>query len=71
LKAPVYLQYQQAFLSDELESIFANAPVTRAPVLDHNHDESDEPKYNGVRKPIDGECPICVFDMEAGEELVW
>lgn len=71
LKAPIYLQYQQAFLSDELEFIFANAPVTRAPVLDHNYDESDEPNYNGVRKPIDGECPICVFDMEADEDLVW
>jgi hypothetical protein len=68
LKAPVYLQYQLAFLSDELESIFSNAPVTRAPEHEHDLDESDESIYNGTRKPIEGDCPICVFTMEAGEE---
>jgi hypothetical protein len=70
LKAPVYLQYQLAFLSAELDSIFANAPVTRAPIH-HKHDAVDEAMYHGSRKPIDGECPICVFDMDAAEEIVW
>ncbi|TVY38998.1 hypothetical protein LOCC1_G006873 [Lachnellula occidentalis] len=72
LKAPAHLCYQVAFLSSELESIFANAPVTRAPELDHKHDlADDETMYAGKRKPIDGECPICVFDMEPGEDIVW
>jgi hypothetical protein len=26
--------------------------------------------YAGKRKPVEGECPICVFDMEPGEDLV-
>ncbi|TVY40942.1 hypothetical protein LSUB1_G003112 [Lachnellula subtilissima] len=72
LKAPAHLCYQVAFLSSELESIFANAPVTRAPELDHKHDHADdETMYAGNRKPIDGECPICVFGMEPGEDIVW
>ncbi|TVY26491.1 hypothetical protein LHYA1_G005607 [Lachnellula hyalina] len=72
LKAPAHLCYQVAFLSSELESIFANAPVTRAPELDHKHNHADdETMYAGNRKPIDGECPICVFDMEPGEDIVW
>ncbi|CAG8953943.1 hypothetical protein HYFRA_00010904 [Hymenoscyphus fraxineus] len=70
LKAPAHLCYQNAFLTSEIQSIFANAPVTQAPVHDHNHEE-DESMYNGKRKPIDGECPICVFSMEADEDLVW
>jgi hypothetical protein len=71
LKAPVHLQYQLAFLSDELEFIFANAPVTRAPDHQHEHDDSVESIDDGTRKPVEGECPICVFDMEPDEELVW
>jgi hypothetical protein len=58
LKAPIYLQYQLAFLSDELESIFANAPVTRAPAFEHHDEqksESSEPVYKGKRKPVEGE----------------
>ncbi|KAF4628803.1 hypothetical protein G7Y89_g9350 [Cudoniella acicularis] len=70
LKAPANLCYQLAFLSTELELIFTNAPVTRAPELGHQHDD-DDTIYNGKRKPIEGECPICVFDMEPGEEIVW
>lgn len=71
-KAPMHLCYQQAFLSHELEYIWSNAPVTRAPDgHDHNEPE-DETIYNGKRKPIEGECPICVFDMDpATEEIVW
>jgi hypothetical protein len=72
LKAPVYLQYQLAFLSEELESIFANAPVTQDPVLVHgNAHEEVEKAYNGTRKPAEGDCPICVFEMKDDEDLVW
>ncbi|KAH6669238.1 hypothetical protein B0J14DRAFT_115140 [Halenospora varia] len=70
LRAPENLCYQLALLSTELESIFANAPVTKAPTPD-NKDEEDDTIYNGKRKPIEGECPICVFDMEPDEEIVW
>lgn len=73
----MHLCYQQAFLSHELEYIWSHAPVTRAPD-GHSHDASssaqaaeDESMYNGKRKPIDGECPICVFEMEPTEEIVW
>jgi len=72
LKAPVYLQYQHAFLSEELDSIFKNAPVTQA-VLDHDHGYhvSSEPTYDGKRKPVEGDCPICVFEMNSEEDIVW
>jgi Ring finger domain len=64
------LQYQLASLSEELELIFSNAPVTRAPdLIDH---EASAPSTGGaIRKPVEGECPICVCDMEPDEELVW
>ncbi|TAQ86810.1 hypothetical protein B7494_g4884 [Chlorociboria aeruginascens] len=69
LKAPAHMCYQLAFLSTEIQAIFLAAPLTRSPVLE---DESDkEADCNGSRKPINGECPICVFDMEPGENLVW
>jgi hypothetical protein len=73
LKAPMYMCYQLAFMADELASIFANAPVTQAPSAEHSHEMrvEDESLYNGKRKPIEGDCPICVFEMEAGEEIVW
>jgi hypothetical protein len=74
LKAPAHLCYQTAFLSEELTFIFANAPVTRAAEHEHSQDHSDSDEdhnHAGNRKPVDGECPICVFDMEASEDLVW
>lgn len=67
LKAPAHLRYQHAFLSSEIASIFAAAPITSLP---HNHEEN-EAKQPGRRKPIEGECPICVFDMEPAEDVVW
>lgn len=69
LKARSDLCYQQAFLSHEIDSIFANAPITRAPDADHDH--ADDEGHAGKRKPVEGDCPICVFEMEPGEELVW
>ena len=75
LKAPAYLCYQKAFLSEELASIFANAPVTRAAEHELNHEHSfgdnEDQNHAGNRKPIDGECPICVFDMDPNENIVW
>jgi hypothetical protein len=74
LKAPACLCYQTAFLSEELASIFANAPITRAAEGEHNHDNfssDDDNNHASTRKPIDGECPICVFDMEPDEDIVW
>jgi hypothetical protein len=65
------MQYQLAFLSDELQEIFAKAPVTRAPDLGLEEDEPDHSTRQVTRKPIDGQCPICVFDMEPGEDIVW
>ncbi|EPE31843.1 RING/U-box [Glarea lozoyensis ATCC 20868] len=71
LKAPPQLCYQQAFLSTELELIFANAPVTQAPVFEpHKHIEDDS-LHNRKRKPLDVDCPICVCSMEEDEGIVW
>jgi hypothetical protein len=36
----------------------------------HAQAHSDE-SHAGKRKPIDGDCPICVFEMSADEDLVW
>ena len=69
LQAPAYMCYQLAFLSNEIDEIFANAPITRASV--QNHSQQLDALYNGKRKPVDGECPICVFAMEPGDDLVW
>ena len=51
--------------------MFANAPVTRAPNQEYNHEVTDHTIVNENRKPIDGECPICVFDMSSDEDIVW
>ena len=65
LKAPVHLQYQLAFLSSELEEIFANSP----PIPTETQGASDKDRH---RKSTDGECPICYMDLdEVQNELVW
>lgn len=65
LKAPEDLQYQLAFLTDELQQIFSGAPPLPTEVC--NAEDND-----GKRKPIEGECPICYMDMdEENNELVW
>lgn len=48
--------------------IFANAPVTQAPA---SGNDDDSAVHNGKRKPIEGDCPICVFEMKPSEDLVW
>lgn len=63
LKAPLHLQYQLAFLSSELEEIFAHAPPLP---IDLGEDSK------GNRKATDGECPICYMDLnEEHNKLVW
>ena len=65
LRAPYELQYQRAFLSTELKTIFENAPPIPTDVAD-NEDK------DGIRKSIEGECPICYMDFEEeSNELVW
>ena len=63
LKAPYHLQYQLAFLTSELEQIFAHAPLILTDVGEDS---------KGRRKPTDGECPICYMELdEKNNELVW
>lgn len=69
LKARLDLCYQLAFLSTELTEIFASAPITQQP---KDGDESSlSTNTGGFRKPIEGDCPVCVMPFEEGEHLVW
>jgi hypothetical protein len=71
LKARADLAYQLAFLTTELDEIFAAAPSTPQ--------AGDAPASTtdtgGKRKPIDGDCPVCVMEFEEAEntrgEIVW
>ena len=65
LRVRAELQYQLAFISSELREMFAQAPpLPSAPA---------EEQTSGNRKPIEGECPICVedFDVERRESIVY
>ena len=70
LKAPEDLSYQFAFLSAELREIFVNAPVTPQSFSQADPTSTDT---GGFRKPIEGNCPVCVmeFDSSGTEEIVW
>jgi hypothetical protein len=59
LRAPAELEYQLAFISSELRTIFENSPPL--PSETAGNDDKD-----GSRKPIEGECPICCDDFELG-----
>ena len=62
LKAKPEQSIQLALLTSELRKIFANAPpIPSASSTDGN---------NGNRKPIEGECPICVMDFEPDKESI-
>lgn len=65
LKAPDPLHYQLAFLTSELHRIFDNAgplPTDTASAQD----------TDGKRKPIEGDCPICVEELNPDtENIVW
>lgn len=63
LNAPCDLIYQLALISTELQSVFASAPSTSA--------QEQEKSYK--RKPIEGDCPICYYELDAKQEasIVW
>ena len=66
LKAPPELQYQLAFLTTELQQIFAGAPPIAGALSAQEHP--------GSRKPLDGDCPICFMELADGsssEAIVW
>ncbi|KAK4135812.1 hypothetical protein BT67DRAFT_261735 [Trichocladium antarcticum] len=66
LRARFEYVYQLALLSGELREIFDNAPP---PV-----DAEAAAGGTGNRKPVEGDCPICFCEMEAGEggeAVVW
>ena len=67
LKAPAHLQYQRAFLTEELKEIFAKAPPLPGEKAEQGEVEE------GGRKDVEGECPICCVDFEdtEGEGVVW
>jgi hypothetical protein len=67
LKAPEPLAYQLAFLSTELTTLFAAAPRTPQSSSETSSTESSP----GNRKPIEGDCPVCVMEFSAGEDIVW
>jgi len=66
LRAPYDLQYQRAFLTEEVQEILSGAP----PIPDITGDAEED--HDGKRKPIEGECPICYMDYDPdNNELVW
>lgn len=60
------LEYQFAFTSSELKEVFEQAP----PLPSKTADDSEK---DGNRKPIEGECPICVvgFEPDSSEKIVY
>ncbi|OBT53745.1 hypothetical protein VE04_05309 [Pseudogymnoascus sp. 24MN13] len=66
LKAPEHLQYQQALLSTELKQIFDHAPVTP-----QSSNSSEDTSHPGKRKPIEGDCPVCVIEFKPSDEILW
>jgi hypothetical protein len=67
LKTREDLAYQLAFLSTELTEIFANAPSTPQ----SGDAAAASTDTGGSRKPIEGDCPVCVMEFESGEDIVW
>jgi hypothetical protein len=65
LKARKDLGYQLALLTTELAEIFANAPVTP------QSGDSTSTDTGGHRKPIEGDCPVCVMEFEAQDDVIW
>ncbi|GJC85535.1 E3 ubiquitin-protein ligase Zswim2 [Colletotrichum liriopes] len=56
--------YQLALVPSELKEIFANAPP-----IDGSSDDSQDK----IRKPVEGDCPICFCELETQrkETIVW
>ncbi len=69
LKAPEHLAYQLALLSTELEEIFTAAPSTPQ----SSSASSEDTSHPGKRKPVEGDCPICVMEFSDAEQadIVW
>eukprot|EP01114_Cavostelium_apophysatum_P016948 TRINITY_DN4923_c0_g2_i2.p1 TRINITY_DN4923_c0_g2~~TRINITY_DN4923_c0_g2_i2.p1 ORF type:complete len:226 (-),score=35.08 TRINITY_DN4923_c0_g2_i2:72-749(-) len=62
--------YQHRLLPDEVRAILANAPKGISPEVMAHQDVIDALK-DDVRKPIQGECPICFREMKDAEIIVW
>jgi hypothetical protein len=61
------------FLTDELTDIFANAPQTPQSG-DATSEAPDTTDTGGRRKPIEGDCPVCVMEFEESdkeEDVIW
>lgn len=69
LKAPEHLSYQLALLSTELTEIFSAAPVT--PQSQPQGSTVVDTSVPGKRKPVEGDCPVCVMEFEEGDDIVW
>lgn len=70
LKAREDLAYQVAFLTSELAEIFSHAPIT--PQSDG--EPATVTDTGGHRKPIEGDCPVCVMEFEESdrsEDILW
>ncbi|RDW60802.1 hypothetical protein BP6252_12185 [Coleophoma cylindrospora] len=68
LKAPEHLCYQLALLTTELAEVFAQAPSTPQ---SSSQASPASTTGDGNRKPVEGDCPICVMEFEEGESIVW
>jgi len=68
LKTREDLAYQLALHTTELTEIFANAPSTPQSASDVPSGSTDT---GGSRKPIEGDCPVCVMEFEKGDDVVW
>lgn len=68
LKAREDLCYQLGLLSTELREIFESAPA----IVQSVDPSAAAELCPGKRKPIEGDCPICMMEFEPDvEELVW
>ena len=67
LKAPEHLQYQLAFLSSELQTIFAAAP---SPIASASSSDETDDSGGAKRRQIDGDCPICFTPFEPETESI-
>ena len=66
LKAPEDLQYQLAFLSTELQTIFTSAPSPLASAS-WSSEKSEEGGSGVKQRPVEGDCPICFMPFASGE----
>lgn len=68
LKAREDLAYQSALLSTELTEIFTNAPVTPQSSESACSTSTDT---GGIRKPLEGDCPVCVMEFQVADDVIW